>query len=223
MFTTSAAEPTCGDFVAIGPSGATNLTADGGYRGTGRTGGNVGALARTTSDTATLWAATTLGRVFISKNADAAQTSVTYTRLDSLAANSPGRFVSGIAVDPADSNHAWISYSSYSTLDPAAPGHVFSVTYNPGTGTATWTILDGAGMGAFPDFPATALAYDSVIGDLYVSNDWGVLRLASGATSWVVAGTGLPNVEVAGLTIVPGSRVLYAATHGRSAWKLALP
>jgi hypothetical protein len=222
-FTTSGADPTCGDFVAIGPAGATNLTADGDYRGTGRTGGNVAALARTTSDTSTLWAATTTGRVFISKNADATNTSVTYTRLDSLAANSPGRFVSGIVVDPGNSNHAWIAYSSYSTLDPTTPGHVFSVTYDPNAGTATWTNLDGVGLGAFPDFPATAIAYDSVTGDLYVSNDWGVLRLASGATSWVTAGTGLPNVEVAGLTIVPSARKLYAATHGRSAWLLTLP
>jgi hypothetical protein len=29
-------------------------------------------------------------------------------------------------------------------------------------------------------------------------------------------------VEVAGLTIVPGARILYAATHGLSAWKLNL-
>ena len=57
--------------------------------------------------------------------------SVTYTRLDSLAANSPGRFVSGIYVDPANSNHAWITYSSYSAITPATPGHVFSVTFNP--------------------------------------------------------------------------------------------
>src|SRR5207249_10839371 len=68
-FTTSRANPACGDFVPIGPAGATNLTADGGYRGTGRTGGNVAALARAGSDAATLWAATTTGRLFISKNA----------------------------------------------------------------------------------------------------------------------------------------------------------
>ena len=148
------------------------------YRGTTRSGGNVAALGRASSDTATLWAATTTGRVFISKNADTTNTSVTYTRLDSLAANSPGRFISGIVVDPADSNHAWISYSSYSSLDPTTPGHVFSVTFNPGVPSATWTSLDGSGMGAFPDFPATGIAYDSVTGDLYVSNDWGVLRLA---------------------------------------------
>jgi hypothetical protein len=180
----------------------------------------VAAVARGTSDTATLWAATTTGRVFISKNADnVTNTAVTYTRLDSLAVNSPGRFPSGIFVDPTNPNHAWISYSSYSSLTPTTPGHVFSVTYNQGAGTATWTNLDGS---SFPDFPATGIARDSN-GDLYVSNDWGVLRLANGSTDWVVAGSGLPNVEVAGLTIVPSARKLYAATHGRSAWALTLP
>jgi hypothetical protein len=222
-FTTSGADPNCGDFVQIGPAGATNLTADGDYRGTGRTGGNVAALSRASSDTATLWAATTTGRVFISKNADTANTNVTYTRLDSLAANSPGRFVSGIAVDPGDPNHAWITYSSYSAITPTTPGHVFSVTYNQGAGTATWTNLDSSGGPAFPDFPATGVAFDSVTGDLYVSNDWGVLRLPGGSSDWEVAGTGLPMVEVAGLTIAPSARKLYAATHGRSAWQLTLP
>jgi len=235
-FTTSGANPACGDFVPIGPPPTclnppnctsflsnTNLTlsvAD--YRGTSRAGGNVVALARVASDTATLWAATTTGRVFISKNADTTNTSVTYTRLDSLATSTPGRFPSGIFVDPSNTNHAWISYSGYNSLDPAAPGHVFSVTYNPAGPSATWTSLDGSGAGAFPDFPATGIAQDSN-GDLYVSNDWGVLALPNGTTNWVVAGTGLPMVEVAGLTIVPSARKLYAATHGRSAWQLTLP
>ena len=58
---------------------------------------------------------------------------------------------------------------------------------------------------------------------LYASNDWGVLKRANGSSDWVVAGTGLPMVEVAGLTIVPSARKLYAATHGRSAWLLTLP
>jgi hypothetical protein len=227
-FTTSASKPGCGDFVQIGPPGSTDLT--GTAYGNDRLGacaaavGCVAAIARTTSDTGTLWAATGTGRVFISKNAnDATASNVTYTRLDSLDATSPGRFVSGIVVDPTDPNHAWISYGSYSTLTPATPGHVFSVTYNQGAGTATWTSLDGSGGTAFPDFPATAIAFDSITGDLYVANDWGVLRRANGSSDWAVAGTGLPQVEVAGLTIVPSARKLYAATHGRSAWLLTLP
>ena len=38
----------------------------------------------------------------------------------------------------------------------------------------------------------------------------------------MLAAAGMPNVEVAGLTIVPGSRLLYAATHGLGAWRLKL-
>jgi hypothetical protein len=166
-----------------------------------------------------LWAATTTGRLFISKNADAAANSVAFTRLDSLASNDPGRFVSSIYIDPANANHAWVSYSGYNFNTPSQPGHVFSVTYDPGAGTATWTDLS-YDVG---DLPATDLVRDDVTGDLYAASDFGVMRLPSGATSWVLGGTGLPKVEVAGLTIVPGSRVLYAATHGRSAWALKLP
>ncbi|PYK15623.1 MAG: hypothetical protein DME64_06180 [Verrucomicrobia bacterium] len=219
-FTTAGNQPGCGDFVRIGdgvPSASLTSSAWG-----NRAGGNVAAVERTPSNTGTLWAATTTGRVFISSNADTTAGSVHYTRLDSLALNDPNRFVSGIYVDPVNANHAWICYSSYSTLNPTAPGHVFSVTYDPIGGTATWTNLDGSGGTAFPDFPATDIVHDSN-GDLYVSNDWGVLRRANGSSDWVVAGSGLPMVEVAGLTIVPSARVLYAATHGRSAWKLTLP
>ncbi len=223
-FTTSGANPACGDFVQIGPMGATDLTASAAdYRGTTLAGGNVAAVARGTSDTSTLWAATTTGRVFISKNADTTNVSVTYTRLDSLAANSPPRFVSTIFVDSTDANHAWISYSSYSSLTPSTPGHIFSVTYDPNAGTATWTSLDGSGSTAFPDFPATSVAFDSATGDLYASNDWGVLKRANGSSDWEVAAPGLPMVEVAGLVLAPTARKLYAATHGRSAWQLTLP
>jgi hypothetical protein len=226
-FTTSGADPNCGDFVIlggpIGPASPSRLT--GTFYGADRTLGNVCAVERAPSDTGTLWAATTTGRVFISKNADnATPSSVTYTRLDTLpsATFDPGRFVSGIFVDPSNPNHAWISYSGYNFNTPSQPGHVFEVTYNQGANDATWTSLDNPGGTPFPDFPATDIVRDSN-GDLYVSNDFGVMVLASGSTSWATAGTGLPMVEVAGLTIVPSARVLYAATHGRSAWKLTLP
>jgi hypothetical protein len=172
-----------------------------------------------------MWVATTTGRVFISQNANAAAGSVTYTRLDTLpsATADPQRFVSGIQIDPANPNHAWISYSGYNFNTPSQPGHIFSVTYNPATNDATWTSLDGSGVTAFPDFPATDVVFDNVTGDLYASNDFGVMRRASGSSDWTLAGTGLPQVEVPGLTIVPGARKLYAATHGRSAWQLTLP
>ncbi len=221
-FTTSSFTPTCGDFVPIGPPGKTDLTSS--NYGKDRAGSFVAAIERAKSDTGTLWVATGTGRVFISKDADQAAPNVKYTRLDNLhsATAAPGRFVSSIYIDPANSNHAWISYSSYSALTPSTPGHVFSVTYDDARKDATWTDLD-AGTGPMGDLPVTDLVRDNVTGDLYAATDFGVLRLPHGTTTWVVAGSGLPMVEVAGLTIVPSARVLYAATHGRSAWKLTLP
>ena len=60
------------------------------------------------------------------------------------------------------------------------------------------------------DLPVTDLVRDDVTGDLYAATDFGVLKLAGGnpANGWVVAGSGLPMVEVAGLTIL--CRVLRA-------------
>ena len=170
-------DPGCGDFVPIGPAGATSLTSAAlGDRSLG----NVAAVERVKSDTGTLWAATTTGRVFISKNADNTDsTAVTYTRLDSLpsATADPGRFVSGIYIDPADPNHAWISYSSYSSLTPSTPGHVFEVTHIRRRRMQRGRASTGLGTEAFPDFPATDIVRDSN-GDLYVSNDFGVMKLA---------------------------------------------
>lgn len=222
---------TCGDWVELASS--TGQTTSQGrltsaFYGN-RLGGVVAATTRAAGDTATLWAATTRGRVFISKNADSVSSVpgadgslVRFTRIDSLAANSPGRFVSGIYVDPANSNHAWISYSGYNMNTPSQPGHVFSVTFDPVAGTAVWTNLDG-GTGPMGDLPVTALVRDDPTGDLYAATDFGVLRLPSGGTAWQTAGSGLPRVEVPGLSISTSARVLYAATHGRGAYVLTLP
>jgi hypothetical protein len=210
----------CGDWAPLGdPSPAGQLIGSG--FGADRTGGNgIAALRRSASDSSTLWAATARGRVFVSKNADAEPaSSVSFARIDSLAANSPNRFVSGIYIDPANSNHAWISYSGFSASTPATPGHVFDVSYNPVTGTATWTDLS-FDLG---DIPVTGIVRDDATGDLYGSSDFGVFLLAPGTTSWTIAAPGMPSVEVAGLTIVPGARKLYAATHGLGAWLLNLP
>jgi hypothetical protein len=205
---------TCGDWQQIATP---SLNSSG--RGD-RSGGAVVAVERTASDTSTAWAATQTGRVFISKNVDAdPAAAVTWTRLDSLASNDPNRFVSGIHVDPANSNRAWISYSGFSASTPAAPGHVFLVTYNPGAGTATWTDLS-YDLG---DIPITDVVRDDVNGDLYAASDFGVYRLAADTTSWTEAAPGMPNVEVTGLTIIPNARKMYVATHGLGAWLLNLP
>lgn len=204
---------TCGDWEKLGMPTLTAASFG------NRAGGDVVAVARASADTSTLWAATSRGRVFVSRNADAdPASSVSFTRIDSLSPNAPNRFISSIYVDPANANHAWISYSGFSSATPATPGHVFEVTYNPSAGKARWTSLDH-GMG---DLPITALVRDDMNGTLYAGSDYGVIRLDSGDDSWTQAAPGMPNVEVPGLTIVPGQRKLYAATHGLGAWVLNL-
>jgi len=214
-FTTSAANPACGDFVRIGPPGATDLTSA--AYGADRQGGAVAAIERAPSNQTTVWAATGTGRVFISDNANTLAASVVWMRIDSTTTTDPGCFPTSIYIDPANAHHAWISYSGYNFNTPAQPGHVFEVTWNGAT--ATWTDRSNN----LSDLPITDLVRDDVTGDLYAASDFGVMRLANGSSTWTVAGSGLPTVEVAGLTIVPGARLLYAATHGRSAWLLQLP
>ena len=153
---------------------------------------------------------------------------VTFTRLDTFDPNAPNRPISSISIDPANPNHAYVSYLSYNELITSAaqvpkPGHVFSVTYNPITNTATWVNLEGTGT-PIGNQPVDGVAYDNVTGDIYASTDFGVFKLAGAnpANGWTVAAPGLPVVTVAGLTINPGARQLLAATHGRGAYQLTL-
>jgi hypothetical protein len=217
-FTTSATQPGCGDFVIIG-DGLPSTDLGSAAWGT-RAGGAVAWIARAPQNTGTMWAATGAGRVFVTDNANDPAASVQWNRVDpgTLVSTDPTRVISSIYVDPANAHHAWISYSGYNINTPDQPGHVFEVTWS-GSGTATW--LDRSYD--LPDFPITAVVRDDVKGDLYAASDFGVTKLLNGTTTWVVAGSGLPQVEVPGLTIVPSARLLYAATHGRSAWLLQLP
>ena len=211
----------CGDWTEIG---STALTAAGWGD---RAGGAMAAVERATTDTGTLWAATSTGRVFITSNADADPASaVAFVRLDSLASNDPDRYPSGLYIDPDNANHAWISYGGFNAATPSTPGHIFSVTYDPGAGTATWDSLDGS----LGDLPLTDVAVDG--NTAYVSSDFGVLKSSGGP--WAAAGSGMPNVEVPSITLVPGDNghqnghghhndaILYAASHGLGAWKLDL-
>jgi len=217
-FTTSAVQPGCGDFVIIGngvPS--TQLTASA-WGSRFSASAAVAWIARAPQNIGTMWAATSTGRVFITDNADAAAASVVWNRVDPVGTIDPGRAISAVYVDPTNPHHAWISYNGYNVNTPTRPGHVFEVAWS-GAGPATWVDVSSN----LPDFPITAVVRDDVTGDLYAASDFGVMRLPNATTAWAVAGTGLPMVEVSGLTIVPNARILYAATHGRSAWSLALP
>lgn len=203
----------CGDWQALGGD-------DGDLSGTSwgsdtDSGNYVVAVERAASNKNTMWAATRYGRLFVSSNADAANPDdVSYTRLDKTL-GLPQRFISSVSIDPANPYHVWVSYSGYSAYSPG--GHVYEVTYDPATGKATAKDLSHN----IGDQPVTAVRYSPATGALFAATDYGVLTLPSGGTNWV-ATSGLPPVAVYGLTLDSKGNYLYAATHGRSIWKLKL-
>jgi hypothetical protein len=201
----------CGDWEPMG-----NTLTNGSVKDRG--GQFVVATERAPSNDGTMWAATRTGRLWVSTDADAANPrNVHFYRVDTTA--TPGRVVSGIAIDPADPNHAWISYSGYGAYTPGTPQHVVEARFDTHKHVATFTDRSYD----IGDQPVTGIAHNDANGDLYAATDFGVLRLPAGSTSWLRAGTGMPNVAVYGLTIAQDAHVVYAATHGRGAYALTLP
>lgn len=244
-FLTYGGDPSCGDFLPLGGPAGSNTAGDltGTYYGTDRTGGSISWLARDSADHGTMWAATSAGRIFVTHNVDATDPAdVTWTRVDnSSSGGSPTRFPSGITVDPANSDHAWISYSGYNAVTPSTPGHVFSVTSGGTPGVGTFTNLDVEdGTSAFPtptndgDLPVSDIVRDDATHTLYVSTDFGVLRGDDDGTGGWHVTAGMPRYEVTHLAIEPSSReatcaagkackpVLYAATHSQGIWRMDL-
>ena len=202
----------CGDWVPMGNSLTQGSAKD-------RGGQYVAATERAESDRSTMWAATRTGRLWISKDAGAANPrTVHFTRIDTP--RTPGRFVSGIAIDGRNPDHAWISYSGYAAYTPGTPQHVIEIRYDAKHPKRTTYTDRSYDLG---DQPVTGIAHNDSNGDLYASTDFGVMRLPAGGTSWLRAGTGFPNAAVYGLTLAQDAHVLYAASHGRGAWSLTLP
>jgi hypothetical protein len=213
----------CDDWKPLGNPGVAGRLTQTGFGGD-RTGGHVALVERGKNDTSTLWAATSVGRVFISKNANAGDpATVQFVRIDSLTTNAPPRYPSAVFVDPADSNHAWITYSGFNAKTPATPGHVFEIRFTPASGsqaaTATFTLLDGHKNNGYGDIPATSIIVTPK-GTIYVGNDFGVVQKQKNSSVWHRTAAGLPNVTVADLVYVPEKGVLYAGTHGQGVWQL---
>ena len=227
-FTGATSGATCGDWIPLGvaypfQAGSNaesasrrpgDLTAD--AYGSDRAGGVVVSAERSALDAGTLWAATSAGRLFVSKNADAAGPEVSFARIDTPLV--PNRFVTRIVADRTDVNAAFVSYSGFNALTPAAPGHVFRVVFNPSSRLATFTSLD-RDLG---DLPVNTLAVDDARGDIYAGTDFGVLLLRRGSTAWELAGVGFPEALIVDIEFVPSERALVAATHGLGIFYLRL-
>ena len=204
----------CDDWKPLGDPGAAGRLTNASF-GASKAGGTVAAV-EPAKDGKTLWAATSTGRIFVSKNSDAVNpAAVVFDRIDDEATNTPNRYPTAIHVDPSDPNHAWITFSGFNAKTPSTPGHVFEVTYVPGA--STFRVLDGT---TFGDIPATSLAVTND-GLIVVGTDYGAVS-STGDGDWTEAGKGLPNVVVADLVYVPSRDLIYAGTHGQGVWTLRL-
>jgi len=133
----------------------------------------------------------------------------------------PTTFVTGLSVDPTNPQAITASVSTSDTRSSIGAPHVAQYSYTGLPGSGTWTTITGN----LPSSKAVSrVVY--VNGALVAATDAGVYATgtASGSsTSWSLVGGGLPAVQVQDLFVDPGSGTLYAVTHGRGAWMLAVP
>jgi photosystem II stability/assembly factor-like uncharacterized protein len=130
-----------------------------------------------------------------------------------LPASFPNRYITGLAVDPADAS----GYARHWMVGPSDPGvgHAYRTT----DGGASWTDISGTGAGHLVDAPANDV---EVVGDrVAVATDVGVYVSGRTGGTWARVGSGLPNVITTDLSVTPDGRLL-AATHGRGLWAISL-
>ncbi|MCU1334751.1 MAG: glycosyl hydrolase, partial [Bryobacterales bacterium] len=127
----------------------------------------------------------------------------------------PTRSVTHISVDPIDAGTAYVTFSGFAA-GSILSGHV----YKTSDSGATWNDISGN----LPDLPVNDLVIDPDLPQtFYIATDAGVMVTTDGGTTWSSLGQGLPNVVVTSLVMQRKSRLLRAATHGRSVWDILVP
>ncbi|KZN58401.1 rhombosortase-dependent cadherin domain-containing protein [Pseudoalteromonas luteoviolacea] len=148
-------------------------------------------------------AGTNGGSIYVSYSAEQADTQTQWVEATPVV----GATVSSIAFDPQDNQ---IIYATLSNFDVT---HVWKTT----DGGQNWQAMDNG----LPNVPAITIAVDPVDTQrLFVGTDLGVFVSVDGGMNWMADGSGLANTNIAKLAI-KGSE-LFAFTHGRSAYKVAI-
>ena len=91
-----------------------------------------------------------------------------------------------------------------------------------------WETKDGGDTwhnvsGKLPNAPVEMLAYDSPSGLLFAATDFGLFYDKNSKKNWKRLGDGLPNTPVFDMKITGDRKTMYAATFGRSVWKIQMP
>lgn len=126
----------------------------------------------------------------------------------------PSSYVSWMAWDPNDVNVAYATVSDFDVVN------VFKTT----NGGVTWMPSSGAGATAIPRIPARSVVVNPADSQqVFVGTDLGVFTSVDGGANWYLENTGFANVAVESLKInETAPYYLYAFTHGRGAWRVAI-
>lgn len=170
--------------------------------------GFLSAIAVAPSDPKTIYAGTADGNIQVTRNTGGSWTNTTKAPL-------PGRFVSEIAVHPTNAAMAYAVYNGFNTHTPDAPGHLFKTA----DGGTTWQNISAN----LPDVPLLSIVLDRrTPTTIYVGSDTGVFQSTDDGRSWIPFNNGLPNVAVVDLAMNSAGGTLFAATHGRSIFKVVI-
>jgi hypothetical protein len=169
--------------------------------------GFVQSVAIAPTSSAVLYAGTDGGSVYKTSNGNTG-TAATWADCDSAAL--PAAPVTSLAVDRANPNTLYATFGNFGS------GHVFKTT-----NCTTWADTTGN----LPDVPVTSLVtYASTPNPVLIAGtDIGVFISTDGGSTWNALQAGLPNVGIQQLFTDPALTTLFAATHGRGVWKIAIP
>lgn len=126
-----------------------------------------------------------------------------------ISAGIPNRWVTKIFASKENANTVYLTLSGYRFGESI--GHVYkSIDFGE-----TWVDISAS----LPDIPVNDIEQDN-FGNLFIGTDIGVLASGDEGGNWNVLGENLPSVVVSDLFIHETSQFLYAATYGRSIYKI---
>jgi len=122
----------------------------------------------------------------------------------------PGYTITRIETDPNDARLVYVSVANFGT------SHIFCSK----DGGDTWEDID---KGQLPDVPHhVVMIRPDELSKVYVGNDAGVFVFETKTGAWSNLTNNLPNAMVIDLVYHTKDKMLFAATYGRSIWRLSL-